>query len=198
MRATAAASLAAAVLVLHAAATDTGKGRQGVVGVAQDAINALDALKRPPQAAGAGVGSKMRFSSRAQVAAAANTEPSGECAICEDVVQTWRETFPCSGAFEPDWTPDNSVVRARSGGTPPVAAAHEGVRASPPRAGQQRVQDGAHLQPPPQGVLRAGPFPAPAPRPFLALTRRCGARSLPSAMSTKRPCASRRRKFGPP
>lgn len=31
--------------------------------------------------------------------------PDKECQRCEDVAQTFRETFPCVGHTEPDWTP---------------------------------------------------------------------------------------------
>jgi hypothetical protein len=35
--------------------------------------------------------------------------PSEDCLMCEDVAQTWRETFPCAGNAEPNWTPNDSV-----------------------------------------------------------------------------------------
>lgn len=128
MRAPATALLAAAVAVLHASAINTGERQNGVFGAAQDAIAALDALKAPPPAAGADMGSDMRFSSRADASVEESAEPTGECAICEDVIQTWRESFPCAGMAEPDYTPDSSVVRPRSSPIPHVAAPHPVAR----------------------------------------------------------------------
>mmetsp|Transcript_28557 Transcript_28557/g.92659 ORF Transcript_28557/g.92659 Transcript_28557/m.92659 type:complete len:315 (+) Transcript_28557:33-977(+) len=90
---------------------------------AEAAIVALDGLEQAAEARqqlralratqGAASG-EMRFAGQSTTLrsalsgseAKAPDVPGLECMVCEDVVQTWRETFPCTGNLEPEWQAD--------------------------------------------------------------------------------------------
>lgn len=85
---------------------------------AMEARQQLRALR----AAQSGPGDEMRFAREATTLgsslsgseAKAPDVPGLECLVCEDVVQTWRETYPCAGGLEPEWHAEVIKVRQRT------------------------------------------------------------------------------------
>lgn len=55
--------------------------------------------------------SKSRFTQRRSGSGGSSegSPKSKECLACESAMTTWRETFPCVGLSEPDWTPESAM-----------------------------------------------------------------------------------------